>query len=98
MKRTVGIRTMCRMSAQVVSSALGIWVGRAQGPSGVVAEMVEAWNEFGVKWLIDLCCFVVAGSVGWGFWCRLAGVDEFAAMWLVRDVACTERLGSWSRR
>ena len=51
-----------RMFVQVVSSALGIRVGRAQEPSGAVAEMVEAWNEFGVKWLVDLCCGVASGA------------------------------------
>ena len=91
MERVVGIRHVCRMSAQVVSSALGIWVGRAQGPSGAVAEMVEAWNKFGVKWLIDLCCGVVAGSVGWGFWCWFAGVDESAEMCLYRAIGLLEQ-------
>ena len=57
-------------------------VGMAQGPS-VVAEMVEAWNEFGMEWLIDLCGGVVVGSFGWVIWCRFAGVDESAEMWLV---------------
>ena len=42
-------RPMCKKSAQWVLSALGIWVGRTWGLSGVVAEMVEAWNEFGVE-------------------------------------------------
>ena len=64
-------RPMCRMAAQVVSSALGIWVGRAQGPSGAVAEMVEAWHEFGVKiyavvlWLVRSGGGSGAGLQGW---------------------------------
>ena len=47
--------------------------------------MVEVWNEFGVEWLIDLCGGVVVGLVGGGggFWCRFAGVNESAEMWLV---------------
>ena len=32
--------------------------------------------NFGVEWLIDLCCGVVAGLVGWGFWCWFAGLHR----------------------
>ena len=46
---------------------------------------MKAWNEFGVEWLIDLCRGVVTSSDGWGFWCRFAGVNESAEMWLVSN-------------
>ena len=58
------VRPVCgpgeRISEEEVEAAIGkMKLGKAAGPSGVVADMLKAAGEDGTRWMTELCNAVV---------------------------------------
>ena len=54
------IEPCCLISEEVVAAAIkGFKIGIADGPTGVVSEMMEASVGFGTRWMTDLINHIV---------------------------------------
>ena len=52
-------------------------IGKASGPSGVVAEITKVEKEFGTEWLTDLCNDILAEGMIPSDWKRCVLVPVY---------------------